>query len=200
MGSLFGGALRAVAAKPSANRKAGTTPLPPRVKGNGAGHGTAISVVVPTFNRGIRLARLLQHLAEQTLPHTDFEVIVVDDGSSPPAAVELDRERAAGRPFPLRFRLEVQPNSGAAAARHRGALLAVGDLLLFVDDDMQVPPGFPRCASPHPRDQRHFHGGAGRDSLRPRSRAHAALRTLPRQDARAFHARRPRGDTDPARH
>jgi serine acetyltransferase/GT2 family glycosyltransferase len=142
VGSLFGGALRAVAAKPSANPKAGTTPLPPRVKGNGAGHGTAISVVVPTFNRGIRLARLLQHLAEQTLPHTDFEVIVVDDGSSPPAAVELDRERATGRPFPLRFRLEVQPNSGAAAARHRGALLAEGNLLLFVDDDMQVPPGF----------------------------------------------------------
>ena len=43
-----------------------------------------VSVVVATYNRQGSLRRLLQQLSEQTLPASDFEVCVVDDGSAVP--------------------------------------------------------------------------------------------------------------------
>ncbi len=96
-----------------------------------------VSVVVPTFGRPESLRRLLTQLDTQTLPPDAYEVIVVDDGSDPPAA-----EGLAGLAVRYDLRLERQANAGAAAARDRGARLAEGTILVFVDDDMQVRPGF----------------------------------------------------------
>ena len=48
-----------------------------------------VSVIVATFNRGDSVARLLGQLAEQTLAPERFEVVVVDDGSTPPVADRL---------------------------------------------------------------------------------------------------------------
>ncbi|MCA1826853.1 MAG: glycosyltransferase family 2 protein [Myxococcales bacterium] len=86
-----------------------------------------LSVVIATWNRPQLLRRLLSQLAQQTLD--DFEVIVVDDGSSPPV-------EAQG------VHLIRQANAGAAAARHAGILAARGDIVVVVDDDMQVGPDF----------------------------------------------------------
>lgn len=86
-----------------------------------------VSVVIATYNRPHLLRRLLGQLARQTLD--DFEVIVVDDGSSPPVAAEG-------------VRLIRQTNAGAAAARHAGVLAARGEIVVVVDDDMQVAPDF----------------------------------------------------------
>ena len=96
-----------------------------------------ISVVIATYNRPALVERLLRQLATQRLSGRSFEVVVVDDGSSPPVAPGL-------RALDLPFRLEVveQQNAGAAAARNAGAAAARGELLVFVDDDMQVCPGF----------------------------------------------------------
>lgn len=96
-----------------------------------------LSVVIATYNRAPLLARLLEQLAAQTLPPEDFEVIVVDDGSQPPAAPALEALR-----LPYALRVEAQPNAGAAAARHRGVLAARADVVLITDDDMQVAPDF----------------------------------------------------------
>lgn len=98
-----------------------------------------ISVVIATFNRSSLLRRLLLQLAAQKLPGCDFEVVVVDDGSRLPAA---DATADLALPFPLRVLR--QANAGAAAARHRGALAARGEILVFLDDDMQVGPDFLR--------------------------------------------------------
>ena len=96
-----------------------------------------LSVVVATFNRLELITRLLRQLAEQTAAPETFEVVVVDDGSREPVAAPL---KALTWPFTLR--VETQPNAGAAAARHRGAVAARGELLLITDDDMQVPTDF----------------------------------------------------------
>lgn len=99
--------------------------------------GPRASVVVATYNRPELLLRLLGQIGAQSLPAEDYEVIVVDDGSAEPVEPRL-RPTA----FPFALRVETQPNAGAAAARHRGALAARGEVLVIVDDDMQVGPDF----------------------------------------------------------
>jgi GT2 family glycosyltransferase/serine acetyltransferase len=100
-------------------------------------HALVASVVIPTFNRLALLTRLLQQLGRQTVPADRFEVIVVDDGSLVKAKDSVPR---LGLPPGVRF--EEQLNQGAAAARHHGARLARGNVLIFIDDDMQVSPDF----------------------------------------------------------
>jgi GT2 family glycosyltransferase len=96
-----------------------------------------ISVVLATYNRLDLVQRLLGSLSLQTLAPDRFEVIVVDDGSKVPVRAHLDPERYA-------FRLTVveQANAGPAAARHRGVLQGRGRVLLFLDDDMDLPAEF----------------------------------------------------------
>jgi serine acetyltransferase/glycosyltransferase involved in cell wall biosynthesis len=96
-----------------------------------------VSVVLATYNRPALVERLLKQLGTQTLPPSDFEVIVVDDGSIPPVAPRL---RALELPYALI--VLVQANAGAARARHHGILHARGELLVLLDDDMQIPPEF----------------------------------------------------------
>ncbi len=92
-----------------------------------------ISVVVPSYNRHDSVDRLLQQLGKQTV--TDFEVVLVDDGSKvDPTA------RFRGITLPYSLVVLRQTNAGAAAARHRGAVEAKAKVVLFLDDDMQVPP------------------------------------------------------------
>ncbi len=90
-----------------------------------------LSVVIATWNRPASLRRLLLQLAGQTVPVAMYEVCVVDDGSVP--AVDLTGLRP-----PYALRLLRQENAGAASARHAGVLAARGELILFLDDDMQV--------------------------------------------------------------
>ena len=59
-----------------------------------------LSVVVPTYNRRSSLKRLLDGLVGQTYPSSQFEVIVVDDGSSDET---VDFIRAASYPYGLRL-------------------------------------------------------------------------------------------------
>lgn len=96
-----------------------------------------VSVVLATYNRLDLLRRLLGCLSWQTLPPEQFEAIVVDDGSKVPVAKHIDPDNY---PFPLRVITQV--NAGPSAARHRGALQAHGRILVFVDDDMELPPRF----------------------------------------------------------
>jgi GT2 family glycosyltransferase len=95
-------------------------------------------VVLATFNRPVLLARLLGQLSAQTLPPGAFEVIVIDDGSSPAVGA-----CPPGLPaVPFRLDLLRQDNAGAPRARHRGMLAARGEVVVVTDDDMQVEPGF----------------------------------------------------------
>jgi glycosyltransferase involved in cell wall biosynthesis/peptidoglycan/xylan/chitin deacetylase (PgdA/CDA1 family)/ubiquinone/menaquinone biosynthesis C-methylase UbiE len=96
-----------------------------------------VSVVVPTHNRADRFQTTLDALAAQTYPTDGFEVIVVADGCKD-NTVELVRNYQA----PYRLRWTELPGNGAAQARNRGAELAEGRLLIFMDDDIEALPGF----------------------------------------------------------
>jgi GT2 family glycosyltransferase len=96
----------------------------------------AISVIIPTYNRASLLERSLESLTDQTLPRDEFEVVVVDDGSSD--WTQSVCTKLADR-LPLRyFRIE---NSGISAAKNLGVFASRAPLLLFFDDDDVADPG-----------------------------------------------------------
>ena len=91
-----------------------------------------VSVIVPLYNKAAHIGRCLESIAGQTL--ADFEVIVVDDGSTDGSG-ELVRSFRDER-----FRVVSQANAGPGAARNRGAAEAKADLLAFLDaDDEWLP-------------------------------------------------------------
>src|SRR5581483_5725622 len=110
----------------------------------------AISVVIPTYQRCVSLRRSLEALARQSLPPSDYEVIVPIDGSTDGTQEMIERFRAA-----YRLRSVWQPNQGRAAARNAGVRLAEGRLIVFLDDDMEPVPGFLRAhQAAHPPGSR----------------------------------------------
>ncbi len=86
----------------------------------------AVSVIIPTFNRVELLRRALDSLQRQTV--SDFETIIVDDGSTEDIA-------ALATSHPTRPTLVRQNRAGPAAARNRGAAEAKADLIAFLDSD-----------------------------------------------------------------
>ncbi len=96
-----------------------------------------ISVIMPTYNRADAIGLTLKHMAQQTLPLDQFEVIVVDDGST-----DKTPEIVTGVAWPFTCSYLQQQNKGAAAARNLGAQKAYGEWLVFLDADMVTTPGF----------------------------------------------------------
>lgn len=92
-----------------------------------------VSVLVPVYNRADDLRRLLQDLDAQT--GVSFEVVVVDDGSSPPLAPQFAEEQ---HPYPIVWRTHPE-NWGAGAARNTAVEAANGALFVFIDSDGSVP-------------------------------------------------------------
>jgi Glycosyl transferase family 2 len=89
------------------------------------------SVVISTYNRLSLLQRTLTSVRRQS--HADFEVIVVDDGST-----DVTREWLAS--YGGSLRVFEQPNRGPGAARNVGAREARGDYVAFLDsDDLWFP-------------------------------------------------------------
>ena len=95
----------------------------------------AISVIIPTHNRASLLRGSLESLCEQTLPEQDFEVIVVDDGST-------DDTRDVCQSFANRVQLQYLriANSGIAAAKNMGLFASSGEISYFFDDDDVADP------------------------------------------------------------
>lgn len=95
-----------------------------------------VSVVIPVRNRRVLLERLLESLDAQT--YRDFEVVVVDDGST-----DGSGEVAAGRTVGERLvRVVDGCGHGAVAARCRGVTDACGEILAFTDSDCRADPGW----------------------------------------------------------
>lgn len=94
-----------------------------------------VSVIIPTYNRAGDLPRVLDALAAQSMP--DFEVIVVDNGSTDDTAALLS-DRASRMAQPL-IHLPIRP-SGPAGARNAGMGIARGAYLAFVDSDVALGP------------------------------------------------------------
>ncbi len=96
--------------------------------------GRRVSVVIPCYNGGAHLAQALASLKGQT--YRDFEVVVVDDGSDDAETVRvLDGLGPEAR-------LVRQENRGLPAARNAGMAAATGELVLPLDCDDGLEPGF----------------------------------------------------------
>lgn len=94
------------------------------------------SVVICTRNpREAHLSRALAALSEQTPQAANWELIVVDNNSTPPVA---DRRFA----MPPNARLVVESEAGLTPARLRGIAEAAGDLFVCVDDDNVLAPDY----------------------------------------------------------
>jgi glycosyltransferase involved in cell wall biosynthesis len=85
-----------------------------------------VSVIVPAYNCERYLAEAIESALGQT--HEPVEVLVIDDGST-------DSTAAVAGSFATRVRYYHQANGGIGAARNRGAELADGELLAFLDAD-----------------------------------------------------------------
>src|SRR5258708_2497823 len=86
-----------------------------------------ISVIVPLYNKAVYIDRCLDAILHQSL--SDFEVIVVNDGSTDGS------EKAVGNRRDSRLRLISQANAGPGAARNKGASFADSPILAFLDGD-----------------------------------------------------------------
>lgn len=93
------------------------------------------SVIVPVFNRPDEVKELLESLCTQTF--RDFEVILVEDGSSLPCADVADAFRNK-----LDIKYFTKENSGPGQTRNYGAERANGEYLIILDSDVMVPPGY----------------------------------------------------------
>ena len=92
------------------------------------------SVIIPTFNRASYLKLTLESVWRQTF--TDYEIIVVDDGSTDDTAAWLSEVASKVKPITQ----IKQRNAGPGAARNNGAENARGEYLAFLDsDDLWFP-------------------------------------------------------------
>jgi GT2 family glycosyltransferase len=99
-----------------------------------------VSVILPTSGRARSLAGTLPTVLAQNLPADAFEVIVVENGAAAGAARAV---RKAARRHPGRsLRYVHDPTPGLLTGRHRGALEARGEILVFADDDVDASPGW----------------------------------------------------------
>ena len=90
------------------------------------------SFIIPVYNRPDEVDELLQSLCEQRVK--DFEVVVVEDGSSLPC--EDIVQKYSGR---LDVKYFSKPNSGPGQTRNYGVERAMGDYVLILDSDVIVP-------------------------------------------------------------
>ena len=117
-----------------------------------------LSVIIPLYNKAPYIRKALESVLAQT--YTDYEVIVVDDGSTDDSARIAEEyirevkgaensgaETNAYNLSPINYKLIRQANSGVSAARNNGVAQAAGDYIAFLDaDDWWEPTYLERMA------------------------------------------------------
>ena len=93
------------------------------------------SIIVPVYNVEKYLSKCLDSLLVQTF--SDFEIIVVNDGSPDNSQVIIDRYAVQ---YPAKIKAFIKENGGLSDARNFGIQHATGEYLLFVDSDDYVHP------------------------------------------------------------
>ncbi len=91
-----------------------------------------ISIIIPIYNAEKELERLLTSIRQQS--YTDFEVIMIDDGSKDNSAEICAKISAEDS----RFNYYHQENAGVSTARNNGLKKAKGEYIAFVDSDDEI--------------------------------------------------------------
>jgi GT2 family glycosyltransferase len=135
-----------------------------------------VSAIIVNWNGAHHLRICLPSLQEQTC--RSLEVIVVDNHSS-------DESAAVARDFQVRW-LGLDTNSGLAPALNRGAAIAQGDALLFINNDMRFAPGFVAALLEQlEADDKIFATDGMQFNWEGTSREHMSARLVKRQGASA---------------
>jgi glucosyl-dolichyl phosphate glucuronosyltransferase len=96
------------------------------------------SIIIPTFNRCAALERTLNSLIKIDKQGKNYEVLIVNNGSTDGTSMMVERFRSAVSQLPYRFLSEPMP--GLLSARHRGAIESAGNICVFIDDDVRLDP------------------------------------------------------------
>jgi len=102
------------------------------------GNTLRISIIIPTLNRADYLKRTLESLVSGSFSPDRFEILIVDGGSTDETKYICRRFVEANPEYPIHYIYEPEP--GSLAGRHRGAEEASGEILTFIDDDIEVSP------------------------------------------------------------
>lgn len=92
---------------------------------------TRIAVIICTFNRCNYLLGLFESLLKQTLPISEFEVIVVDNNSNDDTKIVTEGFLRKG----LRLKYIFEPEQGLSKARNRGLRETAAPIVVYIDDD-----------------------------------------------------------------
>ncbi len=100
-------------------------------------HTPLVSIILPVYNAKLHIARCIQSILAQTF--TDFELIIVNDGSSDNVTLPVCQMYAN---VDSRIRLVDKPNEGVSRTRNIGIEQAAGRYLQFVDSDDYLAPNY----------------------------------------------------------
>jgi glycosyltransferase involved in cell wall biosynthesis len=92
-----------------------------------------ISVIIPTYNEQENIAQCLVSLRHQTVPRSEYEIIVVDGGSK-------DKTREIAQKYA--DQVFIQTSRKVGGARNDGIMAARGDIVATTDADCIIPPAW----------------------------------------------------------
>jgi len=96
-----------------------------------------ISIIIPLYNLEGLIGKCIASALDQDLPHEEYEVIVVDDGSTDGSLAAAQRA-ACGH---ANVQVHAKPNEGVSLARNYGTERAAGRYVMYVDADDYLSPG-----------------------------------------------------------
>jgi len=99
-----------------------------------------VTIVIATYNRRDILERSLEYLFRQDYPKDQYEIIVVDDGSSDGTQKMVEEKNPSAS---LKY-LKHEERRGQSKAKNLGISHAQGEVIIFIDDDVFCPPQFIR--------------------------------------------------------
>lgn len=98
---------------------------------------SSVSFIIPIYNRPEELRELLHSFTELRRSELQYQIIVVEDGSTNSAEFVIQEFQNV---LPLNY--IVQKNTGPGGARNRGAKHSEAEYLIFLDSDTLLPPGY----------------------------------------------------------
>ena len=106
-----------------------------------------ITLIICTYNREKYIGPLLDSIAKNDYPLSDYEIVLVDNNCT-------DNTRGVCEQFAvahpeISFRYVVEPEQGLSAARNKGIKEAKGEIIIYVDDDALVDADYIRIYAEH---------------------------------------------------
>ncbi len=95
-----------------------------------------ISIIIPTYNRASQLLPTLQSLVRLKTSRDLFEIIIVDNGSSDNTKQIVNKCQFENKDITIKYFYDDTP--GLLTGRHKGAFESKGDILTFIDDDVNL--------------------------------------------------------------